>query len=68
VTAIAAVERLSLVKKAQASLLKDNLVDKLLTVDVSEPGVVQLSGITHNQELLDRIIEVVRKVTADEQV
>lgn len=61
-TALEAMERLSLVKKVQAALLKDNLDDKLLTVDVSEPGVVQLSGLTHSQELLDRIVAVVQKV------
>ena len=35
---------------------------KLLLIDVSEMGVVELSGLTHSQELLDRIIEVVNKV------
>ena len=29
---------------------------------VSEMGVVELNGLTHNQELLDQIIEVVQKV------
>jgi hypothetical protein len=61
-TALEAMERLSLVKKVQAALLKDNLDDNLLTVDVSEMGVIELSGLTHSQELLDRIIEVVHKV------
>ena len=42
--------------------LKDNLDDNLLTVDVSETGVIELGGLTHSQELLDRIIEVVHKV------
>ena len=55
-------ERLSLVKKVQAALLKDNLDDTLLTVDVSDMGVVELSGLTHSQELLDSIIAVVHKV------
>jgi hypothetical protein len=61
-TALEAMEKLSLVKKVQAALLKDNLDDNLLTVDVSETGVIELGGLTHSQELLDRIIEVVHKV------
>ena len=48
--------------RIQAALLKDNLDDNLLTVDVSETGVIELGGLTHSQELLDRIIEVVHKI------
>jgi len=55
-------ERLSMVKKVQAALIKDNLDDNMLTVDVSEMGVVELGGLTHSQELLDQILEVVPKV------
>ena len=33
-----------------------------MTVDVSEMGVVELSGLTHSQELFDRIIAIVHKV------
>jgi cytidylate kinase len=61
-TALEAMEKLSLVKKVQAALLKDNLDDNLLTVDVSKTGVIELGGLTHSQELLERIIEVVHKV------
>ena len=61
-TALEAMERLSQVKKVQAALLKDNLDDNMLTIDVSEMGVVELSGLTHSRELLDQIIEAVHKV------
>jgi cytidylate kinase len=61
-TALEVMEKLSLIKKIQAALLKDNLDDNMLTVDVSEIGVVELSGLTHSQELFDRIIDVVHKV------
>jgi cytidylate kinase len=67
-TALEAMERLSCVKKVQAALLKDNLDDSLLTVDVSEMGVVELSGLTHSQELLGQIIEVVQKVPGVSEV
>ena len=67
-TALEAMERLSCVKKVQAALLKDNLDDSLLTVDVSEMGVVELSGLTHSQGLLDQIIEVVQKVPGVSEV
>jgi len=61
-TAMEAMEKLSLVKKVQAALLNDNLDDNMLTVEVSEIGQVDLSGLTHSQELLNRIIEVANKV------
>ena len=61
-TAMEAMEKLSLVKKVQAALLNDNLDDNMLTVEVSEMGQVKLSGLTHSQELLNRIFEVVHKI------
>ena len=33
-----------------------------MTVGVSEMAVVELSGLTHSQELFDNIIDVVQKV------
>ena len=67
-TALEAMERLSLVKKVQAALLKDNLDEDMLTVDVSEMGIVELSGLTHTREILDQIIEVVQKVPGVSEV
>ncbi len=67
-TALEAMERLSLVKKVQAALLKDNLDENMVTVDVSEMGVVELSGLTHSREILDHIIEVAQKVPGVSEV
>jgi len=66
--AMDSMERLSLVKKVQAALLKENLDDHMLTIDVPEKGLVELSGLGHSQELIDRIIQVTNKVPGVSEV
>ena len=67
-TALESMEKLSLIKKIQAALLKNDLDDHMLVINVSEKGVAELSGITPHRDVLDRIIKVTRQVPGVSEV
>ena len=61
-------EKLSLIKKIQAALLKNDLDDRMLVIHVSEKGVAELSGISTHTDAVNRIIEVTRQVPGVSEV
>jgi cytidylate kinase len=61
-TALESMEKLSLTKRIQAALIKNDLDDNMLIIHVSEKGIAELSGITPHEDILERIIEVTRQV------
>jgi cytidylate kinase len=67
-TALESMEKLSLIKKIQAALLKNDLDDRMLVIHVSEKGVAELSGISTHTDAVNRIIEVTRQVPGVSEV
>jgi len=57
-----------IIAAAQAEEIHACSLTALEAMEVSEMGVVELSGLTHSQELLDQIIEVVQKVPGVSEV
>ena len=61
-TALETMERLALLKKVQAALLKEHFGPAQFNVDVLEKGVVHLLGFAVNEEKKKQMIAAVRKV------
>lgn len=60
--AMTSMEKLALVKKVEAAILKNDLFLIQVHVEVPSPGVVQISGYTHSQEDKDKLLRVVKQV------
>jgi cytidylate kinase len=61
-TALDAMERLSLSKKIEAALLKNDISPTEFHIEIPQKGVAQVTGWTHSQELKDRVLKVVHEV------
>ena len=61
-TALEAMERLSLEKKIHAALLWKNINLNLLHIEVLENGITHISGFSYNEEEKSRIIDTVKEV------
>lgn len=66
--ALVAMERLSMERKIQAALLKNNINPKMIYFEVTETGVALLRGISSAQQMKDRIISVVKGVPGIQEV
>lgn len=62
-TALETMERMALLKKVQAALLKEHFGSAQFSVDVPEKGAVHLFGFAVNQENKKKMIEAVKKVS-----
>lgn len=62
ITAVGAMERLSLSKKIQAALLENNLISVQFHVEVPEKGVAQITGWMSSQEDKNLLLRVVKGV------
>lgn len=62
ITAVGAMERLSLSKKIQAALLENNLIPVQFYVEVPEKGVAQITGWTSSQEDKNLLLRVLKGV------
>jgi len=62
ITAVEAMERLSLSKKIQAALLENNLSPIQFHVEVPDKGVAQITGWTNSQENKNLLLRVVKGV------
>jgi cytidylate kinase len=67
-TALETMERLALLKKVQAALLKEHFGSAQFNVDVPEKGVVHLFGFAVNGEKKKQMIETVKKVAGVSKV
>lgn len=68
ITALDAMERLSLTKRIEATLLRDGISTTELHIEVPEKGVVRISGWTQTQENKDRVLHVVQGVPGIHEV
>jgi len=66
--ALESMERMSLGKRVQAALLKEDFVFSQFHVEVPEKGVVQLTGFTTMEEDKTRMVDSARKVAGVSQV
>ena len=66
--ALVAMERLSMERKIQAALLKNDINPKMIYFEVTETGVALLRGISSAQQMKDRIISVVKEVPGIQDV
>jgi osmotically-inducible protein OsmY len=55
-------ERMSLTKRVQASLLKDGFSYSQFNVDVPEQGLVQVTGYVATEEDKGRMLKVIRNI------
>ena len=61
-TALDSMERLSLVRKIQAEILKNNLEQDLVHIEVPEKGVAHITGLTYSEEVRERFLKIVAQV------
>ncbi len=62
ITALDAMEKLSLLKKIEAAMLQNDLSFLDFYIEVPDKGVAQITGWTYTQESKDRLLEVVKGV------
>jgi cytidylate kinase len=62
ITAVDAMERLSLEKKIEAALMENNITFSMLNVEVQVKGTARIAGLLYNSEDKDRISDVVKSV------
>ena len=60
--ALESMERLSLSKKVEAAIIKNNFSPVDFQVDITEESVVQITGWTHTKPEKDRLLKVVESV------
>lgn len=63
-----AMECLSMERKVRAALHKNNISPKMLSIEVVEMGVLQVRGLSSDQQLKERIISVVQNVPGIKEV
>jgi cytidylate kinase len=68
VTALEAIERLSQIRRIEASLMEMDIRQVGLRVDITKMGHAHISGVVFNHRDRDRIPEVVRKVPGVDRV
>jgi len=61
-TALESMERMSLTKKVQAALLRNNFSLTTLHVEVDEKGIAHINGLTETEKDETRIVEIVKEV------
>lgn len=67
-TALEAMERLSILRRIQGALLRNDLDDRMLTIDIVEGGIVKVSGLSNDSESMNRIIETIKNVQGVQKV
>ncbi|MFO7985156.1 MAG: cytidylate kinase-like family protein [Desulfatiglandaceae bacterium] len=61
-TAMEAMERLSLLKRVEAAVTKANIHSQELEIEVPDPGVVKLTGLINPMHTVAGVTEVIRQV------
>jgi cytidylate kinase len=67
-TALESMEKLSLLKKVEAAVMKDNINPQELHIEVPEPGVVRLTGLINPMRTAAGVTELIKSVQGVEQV
>ncbi len=67
-TALEAMEKLSLLKRVEAAMLKNNIDPRELIFDVPEPGVVEITGMISPMRTIGGIVEIVNSVPGVKKV
>jgi cytidylate kinase len=67
-TAMDSMERWSLEKKIEASLIQNDINMSYLNIEVPSKGIASITGWTHSQEEKDRVFYVVREVAGVKKV
>jgi hypothetical protein len=67
-TALESMEKLSLLKRVEAAVMKDNINPQELHIDVPEPGVVRLTGLISPMRTVAGVTELIKSVAGVEQV
>ena len=61
-TAIESMKRLSLAKKIEAELIRNNLFVHNLNIEVAENGVVNITGTALTAERKNRVVKIVKDI------
>lgn len=61
-TALESMEKLSLLKRVEAAVMKDNINPQELQIEVPEPGVVKLTGLINPMRTVAGVTELVKSV------
>jgi osmotically-inducible protein OsmY len=67
-TALEAMERLSMLRRIQGALLKNDLDDSMLTIDIVEGGNVEVRGLSNDSESTNQIIKTIENVQGVQKV
>jgi len=67
-SALESMEKLALLKKVEAAVLKDNINPQELVIEVPEPGVVRLTGLINPMRTIAGVTELIKSVRGVEQV
>ena len=67
-SALESMEKLSLLKKVEAAVLKDNVNPQELLIEVPEPGVVRLTGLINPMRTIAGVTELIKSVQGVEKV
>jgi cytidylate kinase len=67
-TALESMEKLSLLKKVEAAVMKDNINPQELQIEVPEPGVVRLTGLINPMRTVAGVTEVIKSVAGVEKI
>jgi cytidylate kinase len=67
-TALESMEKLSLLKKVEAAVMKDNINPQELYIDVPEPGTVKLTGMINPMRTVGGVTELIKSVPGVEKV
>lgn len=67
-SALDAMEKLSLLKRVEAAVLKDNINPQELHIEVTEPGVVKLTGLINPMRTVAGVTELVKSLPGVKKV
>jgi len=67
-SALSSMEKLSLLKRVEAAVLKDNINPQELQIEVPEPGVVKLTGLINPMRTVAGVTELVKSIPGVEKV
>jgi EAL domain-containing protein (putative c-di-GMP-specific phosphodiesterase class I) len=67
-SALEAMEKLSLLKRVEAAILKNNINPQELVFEVPETGVVKMTGLINPMRTIGGVLEIVRAVPGVKEV
>ncbi len=67
-SALTSMEKLSLLKRVEAAVLKDNVNPQELHIEITEPGVVKLTGLINPMRTVAGVTELIKSVPGVEKV